>query len=87
MDLSKCAGVGCPIRDGCDRFVRPAVDGQRWIEPAWCDLPSPLRGYPEMLCSKRSCLDWEPVDASQVYIPGKIDVQPHGGAREEGDGA
>lgn len=32
-DFSKCAGNGCNIRESCDRFVRPAVDRQTWLEP------------------------------------------------------
>lgn len=34
-DIAKCAGNGCPIRETCDRFVRPAVDRQTWLEPTW----------------------------------------------------
>lgn len=72
MDTSKCAGVSCPIRDGCDRFVRPAVDGQRWVTPIWLDYQFPFDG----LAHLSRCLN---------HIP--LPVQPHGGAREEGDGA
>lgn len=32
---AKCAGNSCPIRETCDRFVRPAVDRQTWLEPRW----------------------------------------------------
>lgn len=75
---AKCAGDDCPIREQCDRFVRPAVDGQLWIHPAWCYLPSADMDYPETY-SKRSCADWQ-----RVKTPAP---QPHGGAAEEGDGA
>ena len=34
-DIAKCMGHGCHLRDGCDRFVRPAVDRQTWVEPEW----------------------------------------------------
>jgi len=68
-DQAKCAGVGCPIRDGCDRFVRPAVDGQRWIEPVW----RIVWGF------AMRCVDMLPIVAEGFH--------PHGGAREEGDGA
>ena len=71
MDTAKCAGVGCPIRDGCDRFVRPAVDGQRWIEPTIIRAWQIGKGDPPSIC-----LDRKP-----------IIVQPHGGAREEVDGS
>jgi hypothetical protein len=69
-DTAKCAGVGCPIRDGCDRFVRPAVDGQRWVEPVWVDYIADFAGIGRL----SRCLN---------HIP--LPVQPHGGAREEGD--
>lgn len=34
-DTAKCAGNGCPIRESCDRFMRPAVDRQTWLVPTW----------------------------------------------------
>lgn len=34
-DNAKCAGVGCPIREHCLRFTRPAVEWNMWILPAW----------------------------------------------------
>jgi hypothetical protein len=71
-DTAKCAGVGCSIRDCCDRFVRPAVDGQRWVEPAWW----PARTS-QSRRSRRRCLNMVPI------LPDPI--EPHGGAREEGD--
>ena len=78
-DVAKCAGHGCQIREACDRFVRPAVDGQDWLEPRWCALPSPYWGYPRT-ASLMSCMDWRPLS--------KLDAVPaHGGASEEGDGA
>jgi len=78
-DVAKCAGHECPLRDGCDRFVRPAVDGQDWLEPRRSALPSPGWGYPRT-ASFMSCMDWEPLP--------KLDAVPaHGGASEEGDGA
>lgn len=72
-DNAKCAGNGCPVRETCDRFVRPAVDGQAWGEPTW----EPAWNSSGMV---KVCVDWMPV-------PKKGPVQPHGGAREEGDGA
>jgi hypothetical protein len=78
-DIAKCAGNGCPIRESCDRFVRPAVDRQTWLEPRWCSLPSPCWGYPQTY-SMTSCMDWEPLPELEPF-------QPHGGAVEEGDGA
>ena len=79
-DTAKCAGNGCPIRETCYRFVRPAGDRQVWIEPRWCGLKSPRWGYPQPACSAMSCMDWEP-------IPDQQPVDVHGGAAEEGDGA
>ena len=78
-DVAKCAGTGCKVRDYCDRFVRPVVDGQTWIEPRWCSLPSGRWDYPRT-ASCMSCMDWKPLP--------KLDAVPaHGGASEEGDGA
>lgn len=71
-DTAKCAGVGCSIRDCCDRFVRPAVDGQRWVEPAWW----PAFDFAGFAMFVR-CLNMVPI------LPDPI--EPHGGAREEGD--
>lgn len=34
-DTAKCAGNCCPIRETCDRFVRPAVDRQTWFIPSF----------------------------------------------------
>lgn len=34
-DTAKCAGNSCPIREQCQRFVVPAVDGQEWLVPTW----------------------------------------------------
>jgi hypothetical protein len=79
VDTAKCAGNGCPIRESCDRFVRPAVDRQEWIEPRWCGLPSGRWGYPHTY-SRTSCMDWEP-------LPELEPIQTHGGAAEEVDGA
>jgi len=70
-DNAKCAGNGCPVRETCDRFVRPAVDGQEWGEP------SVLFRRTQGLWPSRAemiCLD---------HVP--LPVQPHGGASEEGD--
>lgn len=78
-DNAKCAGNGCPVRETCDRFVRPAVDGQSWLEPRWRSLPSSLLAYPHS-ASLTSCMDWEPARVIGT-------VQPHGGASEEIDGA
>ena len=69
-DLAKCEGVGCPIREQCGRFTRPAVDGQQWVQPRWFfyDPPDGVR-----VLSR--CEDHQP-----------LPVEPHGGAPEEGDG-
>lgn len=69
---AKCAGVSCPIRETCDRFVRPAVDGQTWIEPSWW----PVFDFAGLAMFMR-CLNMAPI------LPDP--VQPHGGAPEEGD--
>ena len=71
-DNAKCAGVDCDLRDGCNRFVRPAVDGQRWLQPRWADVFdfAGIAGFVR-------CLDMAPI------LPDPI--EPHGGAPEEGD--
>lgn len=71
-DNAKCAGNGCELRDGCDRFVRPAVDRQEWIEPTWQSVWN-FAGIATFM----RCIDMLPI----VNEP----VQPHGGASEEGD--
>ena len=69
-DNAKCAGSGCTLRDSCDRFVRPAVDRQECVEPrAFFRRSQGARSTSEMIC-----FDY-------VSMP----VEPHGGAREEGD--
>jgi hypothetical protein len=30
MDISKCAGTGCPVKEKCYRFTCPASDHQVW---------------------------------------------------------
>lgn len=74
-DNAKCAGVGCPIREHCLRFTRPAVDGQDWVlglyGPTTTWVGDGLLVEPRM-----SCKDHQP-----------LPVEPHGGAPEEGDGA
>lgn len=72
-DNAKCAGVGCSIRDACLRFTRPAVDGERWMEPRWADY---LVNADIGIRKVSRCLDHQP-----------LPVEPHGGAPEEGDGA
>lgn len=73
-DNAKCAGNGCDLRDGCDRFVRPAVDRQEWLEPTW----RPVFDFGRCVTFMR-CVDMLPIVADPV--------EPHGGASEEGDGA
>ena len=73
-DNAKCAGNGCTLRDGCDRFVRPAIDRQEWIEPTWQSVWD-FAGIATFM----RCVDIVPI------LPEPVD--PHGGAREEGDGA
>jgi hypothetical protein len=74
---AKCAGNGCPIRETCDRFVRPAVDRQTWLEPTWQKvMPSWGGVFGAKWGGFYACMD-------RVEIA----VQPHGGAVEEGDGA
>lgn len=73
-DNAKCAGVGCSLRDGCGRFVRPAGDRQRWLQPRWEDVFD-FAG----IATFARCLDMESI------LPDPI--EPHGGAPEEGDGA
>lgn len=75
-DTAKCAGNGCPIRESCDRFVRPAVDRQTWMEPKWEWRVEPKHASYPARWNPCQCVDWLPAM-----------VQPHGGAREEGDGA
>lgn len=70
-DNAKCAGAGCSIREGCDRFVRPAVDRQEWVEPDWTMGVVIVDG--ERFWTAR-CSNHRP-----------LRVQPHGGASEEGD--
>ena len=73
-DIAKCAGNGCPIRERCDRFVRPAVDGQ-----AWC-VPTLRRVDRETAIALGG--EWWVCDG---FVPAT--VRAHGGAVEEGDGA
>lgn len=73
-DFAKCAGNGCTLRDGCDRFVRPAVDRQEWLEPTWQSVWD-FGGFATFM----RCVDMLPI------LPEP--VEPHGGAHEEGDGA
>lgn len=72
--IAKCAGNGCPIRESCDRFVRPAVDGQAWYVPTFRRVD---RETAILLCG-----EWWVCDG---FVPATL--QPHGGAGEEGDGA
>lgn len=69
-DVAKCAGHKCTLRDGCDRFVRPATGMQTWVEPEWLTA---------------AIIHGQRVDVCRNFVP--LAVQPHGGAREEGDGA
>ena len=71
-DLAKCEGVGCGIRQLCRRFTRPAMDGQQWVQPQFTvqEVWKADRG----LLAGAVCLDHQP-----------IQVEPHGGAPEEGD--
>lgn len=71
-DNAKCMGNGCDLRDGCDRFVRPAVDRQEWIEPTWQSVWN-FAGIATFM----RCVDIVPI------LPDP--VEPHGGASEEGD--
>lgn len=73
-DNAKCMGNGCNIREACDRFVRPAVDRQEWIEPTWQSVWN-FAGLAEFM----RCVDMVPIVAEPV--------EPHGGASEEVDGA
>ena len=73
-DNAKCAGNGCNLRDGCDHFVRPAVDRQEWIEPTWQSVWD-FGGFAKFM----RCVDMLPIMPEPV--------EPHGGAREECDGA
>jgi hypothetical protein len=45
-DISKCNGAGCKLRDGCERFVRPAAELQSWANfdatPAPCAYYWPI---------------------------------------------
>ena len=71
-DTDKCTGIGCCLRDKCDRFVRPAVDGQEWMVPTWV----PVWDFGDSDTHMR-CLEMVPIVADPV--------EPHGGASEEGD--
>lgn len=51
-DIAKCVGSGCNLRDGCDRFVRPAVDRQEWVEPTWVTVTN---------FAGRRCVDMLPI--------------------------
>lgn len=77
-DTAKCAGNGCPIRESCDRFVRPAVDRQTWLEPTWAEVPPTTEGLLAHLKINR----WYVCNDRLA-----IEVKAHGGAVEEGDGA
>lgn len=74
-DVAKCAGHKCTLRDGCDRFVRPAVDRQEWLVPTW-EADDEGVESPFWSLGKWRCVDMV-----------TLAVQPHGGAIEEGDGA
>lgn len=73
-DIAKCTGIHCPMRDRCDRFVRPAVDGDSWYVPSFRRVD---RETAIMLGG-----EWWVCDG---FVPAR--VQPHGGAVEEGDEA
>lgn len=87
-DVAKCAGHGCPVRDGCDRFVMPEVDWQRWVEPdaRWGYVSKTFKRL--ILYRTKPPFD-RTEDGEQVvftcgdHVPAAM--QPHGGASEEGD--
>jgi hypothetical protein len=46
FDLSKCKGLGCPVKDRCMRHTEMEFEPQSWIEPSWngvdCDNCLPM---------------------------------------------
>lgn len=35
MDITKCNGEGCPIKEQCYRYTTPAHPHQSWMAPPW----------------------------------------------------
>ena len=85
-DNAKCAGNRCPVRETCARFVRPPYD-QECITPDFSGWLMLNRRTGQLSLSM-----WAPTGGEEGrhicfdYVP-IVAVQPHGGAREEMDGA
>lgn len=68
-DLAKCAGHKCTLRDGCDRFVRPAADRQTWVEPEWRHAAVPL-WLADDVVQMVHCINHVPIQEREVVDGG-----------------
>lgn len=50
VDLAKCHGTGCPLREGCYRFTAPAHPFRQAYAGFTCD---PEKGCPHFLPARK----------------------------------
>ena len=62
MNLAKCAGEGCPIRETCERFsATPGLDRKTWLKPTWEWRVTPRRRDYPARWNPCQCMDWKPI--------------------------